>query len=160
MSSKQRRRLKRYDILKIGEIEKLFEGTDETAELCYFRTVIVRVPDVDRGRLAPRNVLAVVLSINDSKLYLLGMYERKMVHCSRCYEFTLVDSNFIDISSVLPTLVSLRTASALASGSKRGFVQSNSKSYCVDKKCACRAKKIVCNSKCLNNSSCKNSRYT
>lgn len=37
------------------------------------RTVIVRVPDVDRGRLAPRNVLAVVLSINDSGLYQLGV---------------------------------------------------------------------------------------
>ncbi|XP_060524468.1 KRAB-A domain-containing protein 2-like [Cylas formicarius] len=35
------------------------------------RTVIVRVPD--RGILAPRNVLAVVLSINDSGLYQLGI---------------------------------------------------------------------------------------
>lgn len=36
ISSKQRRRLKRYDILKIGETEKLIERrADETAELRY-----------------------------------------------------------------------------------------------------------------------------
>lgn len=36
------------------------------------KSVVVRVPDVDRGRLAPRNVLAVVMNINDSGLYQLG----------------------------------------------------------------------------------------
>ena len=31
--------------------------------------VVVRMPDVDRGRLAPRNVLAVVVHVNCSGLY-------------------------------------------------------------------------------------------
>src|SRR5215469_13628917 len=31
--------------------------------------VVVRVPDIDRGRLAPRNVLAVVVDVNSSGLY-------------------------------------------------------------------------------------------
>ena len=30
--------------------------------------VVVRVPDVDRGRLAPRNVIAVVVDVNYSGL--------------------------------------------------------------------------------------------
>ena len=34
--------------------------------------VVVRVPDLDRRRLAPRNVLAVVVDVNSSGLYLLG----------------------------------------------------------------------------------------
>nr|CAI5828146.1 unnamed protein product [Callosobruchus analis] len=37
--------------------------------------VVVKVPDVNRGRLAPRSVLAVVLSVNDSSLYKLGTTE-------------------------------------------------------------------------------------
>ena len=36
--------------------------------------VVVRVPDLDRGRLALRNVLAVV-DVNSSGLYLLGTKE-------------------------------------------------------------------------------------
>ena len=34
--------------------------------------VVVRVPDLDRGRLAPRNVLAVVVDVNTFGLHLLG----------------------------------------------------------------------------------------
>jgi hypothetical protein len=37
--------------------------------------VVIRVPDLDRGRLAPRNVLAVVVDVNTSGLYLLGKKE-------------------------------------------------------------------------------------
>jgi len=34
--------------------------------------VVIRVPDLDRGSLAPRNVLAVVVDVNSSGLFLLG----------------------------------------------------------------------------------------
>ena len=37
--------------------------------------VVVRGPDIDRGRLAPRNVLAVVVDVSSSRLYLLGTKE-------------------------------------------------------------------------------------
>nr|CAI5818672.1 unnamed protein product [Callosobruchus analis] len=120
------------------------------------RTFIVRVPHFDRGRLAPRNVLAVVLSINEFGLYQLGTKDGTLEFLYCRNEFTLADSNFMDISSVPSTSVSLRTASGLASGSKQGFVQCDCKQYCVNKKCACRAKKIVCKSKCHNSSLCKN----
>nr|CAI5856868.1 unnamed protein product [Callosobruchus analis] len=81
-----------------------------------------------------------------------------MVLCSLYHRngFTLADSNFIDISLVPSTSVSLRTASGLAPGSKQGFVQCNCMRYCVDKKCACIVKKTVCNNEFHNNSSCKN----
>ncbi|CAH2015103.1 unnamed protein product [Acanthoscelides obtectus] len=119
-------------------------------------TVILRVPDVDRGRLALRNELAVVLNINDSGLYQLGTKDGTLQSLYCRNEFTLADSDFIDISSVPSTSVFLRTTSRLASGSKQGFIQCNCKRYCIDKKCACRAKTVVCNSKCHNHSSCKN----
>ena len=37
--------------------------------------VVVRVPDLDRGRLAPRYALEVVVDISSSGLYLLGTKE-------------------------------------------------------------------------------------
>ena len=37
--------------------------------------VVVRVPDLDRGRLSPRNVLAVVVDVNSTGFYLLGTKE-------------------------------------------------------------------------------------
>jgi len=47
-------------------------SNSQLAPVSIGKTVVVRVPDVDRGRLAPRNVLAVVLSVNDLGLYQLG----------------------------------------------------------------------------------------
>jgi hypothetical protein len=39
------------------------------------KNVVVRVPDVDRGRLAPRSVLAVVVDVNFSDMYEMGTKE-------------------------------------------------------------------------------------
>nr|CAI5856442.1 unnamed protein product [Callosobruchus analis] len=39
------------------------------------QNVVVKVPDVDRARLVPRSVLAVILNVNDSSLYKLGTKE-------------------------------------------------------------------------------------
>ena len=37
--------------------------------------VVFRVPDISRGRLAPRNVLVVVVDVISSGIYLLGTKE-------------------------------------------------------------------------------------
>ncbi|KAK5645096.1 hypothetical protein RI129_006396 [Pyrocoelia pectoralis] len=93
------------------------------------QNVVVKVPDVDRGRLAPRNVLAVVLSVNESGLYKLGTKKGAL---ERIY------------------------TSALSSGSKQRFVICHCKRYCNTKRCNCRSKEVLCNSKCHNSSACKN----
>ncbi|KAK2586098.1 hypothetical protein KPH14_008379 [Odynerus spinipes] len=118
--------------------------------------VAVRVPDVDRGRTAPRNILAVVAGINASGLYELGTKEG---HFDRLYarnEFIIVENNFIEINDVPSTLLTVRSASTLSSSSKQGFISCHCKRYCIDRKCKCLSKNIKCNSKCHNNSSCKN----
>ena len=118
--------------------------------------VVVRVPDVDRGRLAPRNVLAVVVDVISSGLYLLGTKKGLLERLYARNEFTTADSNFIDGHDVTSTALSLRSASMITSGSKQGFPSCNCKRYCIDKKCKCRSKNIKCNSKCHSNSPCKN----
>ncbi|KAH0810939.1 hypothetical protein GEV33_011852 [Tenebrio molitor] len=103
------------------------------------QNVVVKVPDVDRGRLAPRSVVAVVLSVNESSLYKLGTKEGVLERLYSRNEFTFADSNFINSSDVPSSSLNLRKASALSSGSKQGFVMCHCKRYCNTKKCNCRA---------------------
>jgi len=118
--------------------------------------VVVRVPDLDRVCLAPRNVLAVIVNISSSGLYLLGMKEGLLEWLFARNEFTTADNNFIEALDVPSSSLSLRSASMITSGSKQGFVSCLCKRYCINKKCKCRSKNMKCNSKCHSNSSCKN----
>jgi len=117
---------------------------------------VVRVPDLDRGHPAPRNVLAVVVDVKSSGLYLLGtkegLFERLYAH----NEFTTADNNFIEAHDVPSSSPSFRSVSMIMSGSKQGFVSCDCKRYCIDKMCKCLSKSMKCNSKCHSNSSCKN----
>lgn len=120
------------------------------------QNVVVKVPDVDRGRLAPRSVLAVVLSVNGSGLYKLGTKEGALERLYSRNEFAFADSNFMKPSDVPSSSLNLRTASALSSGSKQGFVMCHCKRYCITKRCKCKSSEVMCNSKCHNSSACKN----
>jgi len=100
--------------------------------------VVVRVPDLDRGRLSPRNGLAVNVDVNSSGLYLLSTKEGLLERLYARNEFTTADNNFIEAHDVPSSSLSLRSASMITSGSKQGFVSCLYKRYCIDKKCKCR----------------------
>ena len=93
--------------------------------------VVVRVPDLNRGRLVPRNVLAVVDYVNSSGLYLLGTKEGLLERLYARNEFTTADNNFIEAHDVLSSSLSLRLASMITSGSEQGFVSCHCKRYCI-----------------------------
>jgi len=93
--------------------------------------VVVRVPDLDRGCLAPRNVLAVIIDVNSSGLYLLGTKEGLLERLYARNEFTTADNNFIEAHDVLSSSLSLRLASMITSGSEQGFVSCHCKRYCI-----------------------------
>ena len=78
---------------------------------------MVRVPDLDRGRLAPRNVLAVIVDVNSSGLYLLGMQEGLLQRLYARNEFTTADNYSIEARDVPSSSLSLRPASMITSGS-------------------------------------------
>ena len=69
--------------------------------------VVVRVPDLERGLLAPRDVLAVFVDVSPSGLYLWGtkggLAERL---CAR-NESTTADNNFIEAHDVPSSSLSL-----------------------------------------------------
>jgi len=82
---------------------------------------VVRVPDLGRGRLAPRNVLAVVVDVSSSGPYLLCTKEGLLERLYARNEFTTADNNFIEAHDVPSSSLSLRSASMITSGSKQGF---------------------------------------
>jgi len=84
---------------------------------------VVRVPDLDRGRLAPRNVIAVVVEVSSSRLYLLGTKEGLLERLYARNEFTTADNNFDEPHDVPSSSLSLRTASVITPRSKQGFVR-------------------------------------
>ena len=93
--------------------------------------VVVRVPDLNRGRLVPRNVPAVVDYVNSSGLYLLGTKEGLLERLYARNEFTTADNNFIEAHDVLSSSLSLWLASMITSGSEQGFVSCHCKRYCI-----------------------------
>ena len=100
---------------------------------------MVRVPDLDRGFLVPRNVLAVVTDVNSSGFYLLGTKEGLLERLYARNEFATAD-NF-----EAHDVPSLWSASMNMSGSKQGFESCQCKGYCINKKCKCRVKIMKCN---------------
>jgi len=108
--------------------------------------VVVRVPDLDQGRLAPRSVLAVIVDVNSSELYLLGTKEGQFERLYARSEITVADKNFIEAHDVPSSSLSLQSASMITSGSKQGFVSCHCKRYCINKKCKCHSKNMKCNS--------------
>ena len=115
--------------------------------------VVIRVLDLVRGRLASRNVLAIVVDVKSSGLYLLGTKECLLERLYARNEFTTADNNLIEAHDVPSNSLSLRSASMITSGSKQEFVSCHCKRYCIDKKCKSLSKNKKCNSKCHSNSS-------
>jgi len=99
---------------------------------------VVRVRDLDRRRLAPKNVLVVVVNVTSSGFYLLGTKEGLLERLYARNEFTAADNNFIEAHGMPSSSLSLRVASMITSGSKQGFVSYHCKRYCIEKKCKCR----------------------
>jgi hypothetical protein len=106
--------------------------------------VVVRVPDLDRGRQAPRNVLVVVVDVSSTGLYLLDMKEGLLERLYAHNELTTADNN-IAVHDVPSNSLSLQSASMITSGSKQGFVSCHCKRYCINNKCKCCSKNMKCN---------------
>lgn len=120
------------------------------------QSVVVPIADVDRGRLNSRNLMAVVIEINDG-LYKLatkdGVLDRLYVRS----ELELCEQPFLNIDEIPSTSkVTSRAAAGLASisGNRQGFVKCNCKTKCTNNQCNCKKKKVLCNSKCHSSLSC------
>ena len=93
--------------------------------------VVVKMPDVDRGRWAPRNVRADVVDVSSFGLYQLSTKEGLLERLYAGKKFTTAD-RFIDAHDVPSSSLSLRSASMITSRRKQRFVSCNCK---INKRC-------------------------
>ena len=127
-------------------------------------TVMVPIPDVDRGRAEFPNVKAVVIEVvilranknaqkclqaNDNATYKLGTEHGRLKQLYTRNEFTPCIEKFLGVENVPANEISLReAATAGAMGSGQGFVKCGCTKGCQKRSCKCYKNNIKCNSKC------------
>ncbi|XP_071054394.1 KRAB-A domain-containing protein 2-like [Onthophagus taurus] len=108
--------------LKKQATEMLQQSCSKFPKIEIGQNVLVKTLDVDRGRLAPRNILAVVLSEKDD-LYQLGTSTGVLEKLYARNEFQPSQTNSLTSSDVpIENKLSLRTVAAKESNSSQGFV--------------------------------------
>lgn len=120
-------------------------------------TVRLPVPDVDRGRADARNVLGVVVTVEDDMYYKIGTERGTLPQLFTRNQFSVCPAPLIateKVSGVEKSLREIATASSLCGG--QGYKRCSCKTKCGSKKCHCRAANILCNSKCHGSLSCLN----
>jgi len=84
------------NLVRINKLKKWFRSPTRLPAVDIGTNVVIKVPDLVRGRLAPRNVLAVVVDVNTSGFCLLGMKEGLLERLYARSEFIAADNNFTE----------------------------------------------------------------
>ncbi|KAJ8877020.1 hypothetical protein PR048_021472 [Dryococelus australis] len=86
-------------------------------------SILVSIPDVDRGRPAPRNELTVIMEEVEPNIFSIGTKHGKFETIYSRNEFLLAPNKSLEISDVPAGNVTVRQEAMLASGYKKGFVR-------------------------------------
>ncbi|KAL8589382.1 hypothetical protein ACOMHN_021534 [Nucella lapillus] len=161
-SSDDRARVQRF-----REVRKVaFRGQQKTAErmvekskrllvnLDVGQCATIRVPDVDRGPSDPKNMLVVVLAV-DNGMFTLGCKEGVLRSKVTAADLHPVKEPLLSASQVPNITIGVRQATAKASGGQ-GYQKCQCNSQCTSGRCSCKKKKMACNSRCHPGRSCKN----
>ncbi|XP_060859794.1 KRAB-A domain-containing protein 2-like [Metopolophium dirhodum] len=120
-------------------------------------TVRIKIPDVDRGKGDPRSIIAVVLKLTDDGFYQLGCNDGVLKQLYSRSQFTVCSENLLAVEAVPNESITLRSAATAQSlGTGQGFFKCTCTKKCDTKRCVCRKKEVLCNSKCHNSLTCTN----
>ena len=120
-------------------------------------TVRIQVPDVNCGRTDNRNMLAVVVGIEDSDFYKLANENGTLKQLYTRNQFVICKEKLLSIDEVHFQEISLREAAAANSRSGgQGYTRCHCKRKCSTNKCSCKSKGLLCNSNSHNSLSCFN----
>ncbi|XP_023241970.1 uncharacterized protein LOC111640202 [Centruroides sculpturatus] len=119
--------------------------------------IIIPIPDVDRAKADLRNIIGVILQKDEQGLHKIGTKYGILDKLYCRSEFDMSKENFLPLEEVPETNVSLRTAARRAAlGTGQGFARCLCKKSCMSKRCFCRKKGNLCNSKCHDSLPCNN----
>ncbi|XP_055931953.1 uncharacterized protein LOC129962237 [Argiope bruennichi] len=119
--------------------------------------VRIQVHDVDCGRTDNRNVLAVVVGIEDSDFFKLANENGTLKQLYTRNQFEICKEKLLSIDKISFQEILLREAAKANSRSRgQGYTRCHCKRKCSANKCSCKSKGLLCNSKCHNSLSCCN----
>jgi hypothetical protein len=120
-------------------------------------SVRVTLPDDDRGRADPRNIIFAVVSIEDEQYYKLGNKYGTSPHLYTRNQFGICLLPLIPLDEMVHKEITLREITSLTSdGGGQGYKGCSCKEKCDTYRCKCKSSSILCNSKCHGNMPCNN----
>lgn len=141
------------------QAEKMFEQSAKRFKPAKIGdTVMVPVPDVDRGKSDFRNIEAVVLTVEENGVYKLGTKHGLLNSHYARNQFTPCLEKFLDIKDLeTDKEISLREAARYQSvGTGQGIFHCTCKKNCLNKTCKCYRSNRICNSRCHSSRGCSN----
>ena len=121
-------------------------------------SVRIPVPEVDRSKCAARNVIGVVMDINDDKMYKIGTSQGVLKNLFTRVQFDVCKESFLNPEDVpVSSTTSVREAHGkTAVTESQGYERCNCKTGCNNNICKCLREARQCNSKCHGSLSCTN----
>ena len=112
-------------------------------------TVLLAIPDVDKGRCEFPNLLCVVLEKSAGGLYKLGCKTGKLESLYSRNQFSPTMTSFLKLEEVdMEREVPVRTAAREESmGGGQGFQKCHCTGKCQTKRCKCKSLNMRCNSR-------------
>lgn len=139
------------------QAEKMVENTNKRLKPALIgETVLIPIPDVDRGRGDHKNLKGIILSDEDG-FYRIGTEFGTLDSLYTRNQFSICKEKFLDPDSVPNTEISLRSAAKKSSsGTGQGHFFCKCTTKCKDGRCKCKRAERLCGSKCHNSGSCCN----
>jgi len=115
------------------------------------QNVRVKIPDIDRAKMSPRSIIAVITDIKDEEFYELATKLDKLKVLYTRNQFTLCKEKFLSIEEVGTEEISAcEVVNKLSLVGGQGFRKCNCSKKCTTKMCLGKSANPLCNSKCHN----------
>ena len=148
-------RLHAYSSMK-RQADRMIENTNKRLKTGTIgETVLIPIPDVDRGRGEHRNIKGVIMSEADG-FFKIGTVHGRLNGSYTRNQFLVCSEGFLDISAIPDAEISLREAAKKSAvGTGQGYFHCGCLKGCYGR-CKCKRAGKLCTSKCHKNSSCGN----
>jgi polyphosphate kinase len=119
------------------------------------QNVRIKISDIDRAKMDPRSIIAVITDIKDKEFYKLGTKLGKLKALYTGNQFTLYKEHFLSTEEVGTEEINVReVVNKLSFVDGQGFRKCNCSKECTTKMCLCKSDNLLCNSKCHNSQPC------
>ena len=111
----------------------------------------MKIPDIDRAKMDPRSIIAVVTDMKGEEFYELATKLGKLKALYTRNQFTLCKENLLSIEEVGTEEISVgEVVNKLSLVGGQGPRKCNCSKKCTTKMCLCESANLLCNSKCHN----------